>query len=132
VSEVSGDLVFCDFETLSRCNIKPAGTHLYAADLTTEIIVFTYSHGGEFHEWTPDRGRCETLVALAADPAITFVAHGSFERILWQTVMVEQFGFPPIPLERWRDTTATCAYNRVPLEPRPRGQGAEVADREGR
>src|SRR6516164_6986390 len=50
VANVDGS-VRCDFETLSRCDIKTAGTHLYAADPTTEVIVFTYFVAGEFHEW---------------------------------------------------------------------------------
>jgi DNA polymerase bacteriophage-type len=56
------------------------------------------------------------LAALAADETLTFVSHGSFEGLIWQAIMVEQFGFPAIPLNRWRDTTASCAYNRRPLE----------------
>jgi DNA polymerase bacteriophage-type len=83
---------------------------------TTEILILTYFSGGDLHEWTPAQGRCEKLAAIAADPSITFVSHGSFERLVWQAVMVEQFGFPQILLGRWRDTTASAAFNRLPLE----------------
>jgi DNA polymerase len=109
-------LVYCDFETLSRCDIRSAGTHLYAADPTTEVIILTYLADGEFYEWAPGQGFCERLAGFAADEAMTFVCHGSFERLIWQEIMVGRFDFPPIKLGRWRDTTASCAYHRLPLE----------------
>ena len=64
----------------------------------------------------PEQGRCEKLAALVADESLGFASHGSFERLIWQEIMVGRFGFPPIPLGRWRDTTAACAYHRLPLE----------------
>jgi DNA polymerase len=112
-------LAYVDFETLSRYDIKTAGTHLYVADPTTEILILTWFFAGEYHEWTPDTlwsAEGTALTALAANDAITFVAHGSFDRLIWQEIMVKQFGYPPIALHRWRDTTATCAYHRLPLK----------------
>jgi DNA polymerase len=109
-------LVYCDFETLSHCSIKPSGNHLYAADPTTEILILTWVFAGEYHEWAQSQGLDEALASLASNDTVVFVSHGSFERLIWQEIMVKRFGFPAIALHRWRDTTASCAYHRLPLE----------------
>jgi DNA polymerase len=52
---------------------------------------------------------------LASGDAI-FIAHNAgFEQAIWQYIMVDVFGFPPIPVDRWEDTMATCAWKALPL-----------------
>jgi DNA polymerase len=112
-------LVFCDFETRNTggCKLPPAGAWRYAADPATEIITLSYRVGdGEHRLWTPELGRCDRLAALVADPDLRFVCHSAFEQAIWHHVMVERFGFAPVPIARWHDTQAACAYHALPLK----------------
>jgi len=111
-------VIFCDFETRNTagCKLKTAGAWRYAGDPATEIVTLTFCAGGEYHPWVPATGLCEPLVSLAADPAVEFVSHAGFEQAVWQRIMVERYGFASIPIARWHDTQATCAYHALPLD----------------
>jgi DNA polymerase len=61
-------------------------------------------------------GRCDQLASFAADPAVGFISHAGFEQAIWQWIMVERYGFAPIPIARWHDTQAACAYHALPLD----------------
>jgi DNA polymerase len=113
-----GAAVFCDFETRNTgdCKLKPAGAWRYAADPATEILTLTFRAGGEYHFWAPAMGLCDPLSSLAADPAVGFISHAGFEQAIWQRIMVEHYGFAPIPIVRWHDTQAVCAYHALPLD----------------
>jgi DNA polymerase len=114
-------LVHLDFETRNAggCNLKTAGAWRYAADPATEILTMIYrTTGGKPRLWRP--GTLElcrpgtSLMALAADPTVTFVCFGDFEMAIWDRIMVERFGFPTISIDRWDNAQATCAYLALP------------------
>jgi DNA polymerase bacteriophage-type len=109
--------VVLDFETRNTggCKLKAAGAWRYAADPTTEVLTLTFHLNGEHHLWTPATPYLP-LASLAADPAITFICHAGFEQAIWHHVMVGRYGFLPIPIERWHDTQAACAYYALPLD----------------
>jgi DNA polymerase bacteriophage-type len=118
-AERAGIVVFCDFETrnIGGCDLTKAGAWRYAADPATQVLCFGYRTEGEDHLWTPEMGLCPTLAALAAlaaDPATRFVSFAGFEPAIWQRIMVERYGFAPIPVERWTDIQASCSYFALP------------------
>jgi DNA polymerase bacteriophage-type len=108
--------VFCDFETrnVGGCNLKTAGAWRYAADPKTEILCFGYRIGGIDHSWAPTSPSRDPLDALAADPNTRFVCFAGFEPVVWQKIMVERFGFPPIPTRRWVELRAVCCCLALP------------------
>jgi hypothetical protein len=111
--------VFLDIETrnTSDCSLRLSGAWCYGANSATEVVTLTYRLPGEERRvWVPALGRCDLLADLAADPAAIFVCHAGFEQAVWQYIMVERHGFAPIPIERWRDTQAACAYHALPLD----------------
>jgi hypothetical protein len=61
--------------------------------------------------WTPQHNDTSPLAGLAADPAVSFVSFGAFDPAIWQSIMVERHGFPPIRAERWIDLRAS--YRRI-------------------
>ena len=106
-----------DFETRSLCDLKVAGGWRYAEDVTSEIICLVYNMEGwrEPLVWTPG---CDdrSFRLLAGNPDTIFVAHNAaFEQAIWQHHMVDVYGFPPIPVERWDCTLAACAWKGLPL-----------------
>jgi DNA polymerase bacteriophage-type len=107
-----------DFETRNTtgCKLKIAGAWRYAADPGTEILTLVYHAGGRPYLWTPAQGLIDPIAGLAADPGVTFVSHSGFEQAIWQRIMVERYGFAPLPVCRWHDTQAAFAYHALPLD----------------
>jgi DNA polymerase len=107
----------CDFETASDCDLKVAGAWRYAEHPTTEVLCLCFrSAGGNYRaHWRPGMPLDE-LRELVENPDTIFVEHASFEQAIWQRIMVEQFGMPPLGVERWEDTQAVCAWKSVPLK----------------
>ncbi len=105
-----------DFETLSLCDLKLCGAEVYSEDPSTEIICLVYKWENFYHMWWPGCEFDVHLSRLAADPAVHFVAHNAaFEQAIWRNRMVALHGFPPIPVERWHCTLASCAYKGMRL-----------------
>lgn len=104
-----------DFETKSECDLKLCGAERYAEDPTTEILCLIYKVNDEWFEWAPGDDEAR-LCALADNPEIYFVAHNAaFEQAIWRNIMFVQYGFPMIPISRWRCTMAACAWKGMPL-----------------
>ncbi len=111
-------IVDMDFETASAADLKKVGASAYAQDPTTEVLCLIYDdHNQGPQQWRPDLGDTGHLRELAADPDVIFIAHNAaFEQAIWHYIMVPDFGFPEIPIERWEDTMATCAWKAYPLK----------------
>src|SRR4051794_4490768 len=107
--------VDCDFETRSACDLKAAGAWRYSEDATTEILCLNFTKpNGMVDCWFPGE-ETRPLAMLAEGPAL-FVAHNAgFEQAIWANIMVKVHGFPPLPVERWEDTLAACAWKAIPL-----------------
>lgn len=104
-----------DFETKSECDLKLCGAERYAEDPTTEILCLIYKVNDEWFEWAPGDDEAR-LCALADNPEIYFVAHNAaFEQAIWRNIMFVRYGFPMIPIDRWRCTMAACAWKGMPL-----------------
>ena len=49
-----GDILYCDFETRSRCNLKEKGVYNYALDPSTEVLCMSYAFNDEeVRTWQP-------------------------------------------------------------------------------
>lgn len=113
--------VCIDFETASGINLKKCGTYVYAENPTTEITalccIADYGYGWELdpNKLAPEDN--PELLAMVNDPKITFVAHkADFERNIWTKIMVERFGWPDIPIERWHCTMAVALMKGLPAK----------------
>jgi DNA polymerase bacteriophage-type len=108
--------VCCDFETrnVGGCDLTKVGVWRYATDSATEILCFGYRVGGVNHSWAPTSHSRDPLEDLAANPDVAFVCFGGFEQVVWQKIMVDRHGFPPIPTQRWVDLRATASSFALP------------------
>lgn len=100
--------VHLDFETRSQVDIWKSGAWIYSTSPTTEVLCVAFAIDDSpvyLNDWF-------MLRQLAEDPGTLFVAHNAFfERSIWANILVPKFGFPPVPLKKWRDTMAkACAY----------------------
>ena len=110
--------VVLDFETVSQVDLKKAGAEVYWHH-PTEILCLVYTvfaaTYSEKRVWTPGVPDAY-LDALVNNPEVTFISHGPFEQIGWAAQMTPLYGFAPLPVERWHDTMAVCAWRAQPLQ----------------
>lgn len=118
-----------DYETRSACSLKKCGSWRYSIDPTTEILCLVFRLPdwvvGRTELWHPafphlgldERFPYDEIVDLVAwiQAGKPVEAHNSsFERCIWQNVIVPRFGWPPIPLSSWRCSAAKAAAHALP------------------
>jgi DNA polymerase bacteriophage-type len=121
--------LFWDFETRSAANLPNCGAWRYAADPTTAVICLNFAvDDGEIETWLPtwvteELGLPEQPIpapfhAIAAEPSAwrTIAHNAEFERAMHECVLVQRYGFPPIPLECQHCTMTLALANAYPAE----------------
>lgn len=110
--------VYIDFETQSAADLKAVGGWQYSRHPSTRILCVAYAADDEPVQLATFDQRRAThgyLLKLAEDPETIFVAHNAgFEQAIWRNIMAPRYGFPEIPVERWRCTAAKAAYMSLP------------------
>jgi len=96
-------MIWLDFETRSRCDLKTSGVYNYAQDASTQVLCMSYAvDDGDVQTWT--RG-----------PLPDFTGHmihahnAAFERLIFQYVLDM-----PMPPERFVCTAAQARSNCLP------------------
>jgi DNA polymerase len=111
-------IVFCDFESRSRCDLKAKGVYNYAQDMSTEVLCMSYAFDdGEVVTWLPGQ------------PLPDFTGHmiyahnAAFERLIFWYVLQQNY-----PLESFYCTAAQARANCAPgsLEDVGRFAGADM------
>lgn len=110
-------MLVIDFETRSRCELKKNGAYKYAADPSTDIICCAFYDIETEHEyvWYPSRGRLPDIILYNIEHADFIVAHNAeFDRLIWESIAVEDYDFPALPPEKWYCSSAQCRVNAIP------------------
>lgn len=108
-------VLWLDTETYSECDLTTHGTHRYATDPSTEIIVVQWAvDDGEPKVWDCTAGErpdlTSDLFAALMDPDVIVHAHNSF---FDRTILREVWGID-VPVERWRDTMIQAYAHGLP------------------
>lgn len=104
-------ILHLDFETRSRVNLKHCGVYRYAVDPSTDALCAAYALGdGEPELWLPGDPVPDAILAAREVHAWNAI----FERLIWQEIMVERYGWPSLRLEAWHDTAAAAAAMALP------------------
>jgi DNA polymerase len=110
-------MIWVDFETRSRCDLKAKGVYNYAQDASTDVLCMSYAFGdGEVQTWT-------------SGPLPDFTGHmiyahnAAFERLIFWYVLQQNY-----PLEQFYCTAAQARSNCAPggLEDVGRFAGADM------
>lgn len=109
-----------DYETRSAVDLRKVGTHRYAEDPSTDVILAVfipkYEGGvlGEPVKWY--RGQAvPAIVAQAAAQRVVFSGHNAaFEQAIDREIMGPRYGFPIIPDEQVDCTLARAAIMGLP------------------
>ena len=111
-------MIWIDFETRSRCDLKSKGVYNYAQDISTEVLCMSYAFDdGEVVTWLPGQ------------PLPDFTGHmiyahnAAFERLIFWYVLQKDY-----PLESFYCTAAQARANCAPgsLEDVGRFAGADM------
>jgi DNA polymerase len=95
-------MICIDFETRSGCGLKKEGVYRYAKDVTTEILCLVYVINGKATTWSPLIPAISSLEILkplydAIQNLEDIESHNiNFERLIWNNIMVRDFGAPII------------------------------------
>lgn len=123
-------MIWLDFETRSRCDLRSAGVYNYVQDLSTDVLCMSYAFGdGDVQTWLPD----QPLPDLTGH---RIMAHNAaFERlVLWYVLQIN------IPLEQFYCTATQArqlctgvvgrcrAVHGIVHEERPPGRGLDPQD----
>lgn len=107
------NVLWGDTESYSECDLKSAGTHRYAEDPTTEIMVWQWAlNDGEpvVEDLTGRKPPSDESLWWLNDPNTVLVFHNSmFDR----TLMRHCWGID-IPPERWQDTMVKAMSHGLP------------------
>lgn len=111
-------MIFLDFETRSRIDLKKTGVWKYAEDESTQVLCMAYQQDdGEVKLWTPALNsfvdtRDEFFSQFQNE---IFVAHNAgFETAIYEEIMVGRHGFPAIRRDQWRCSAAKAAAHAIP------------------
>jgi CHC2 zinc finger len=120
--------IIIDAESRSAANLHDCGSHVYASDATTQPLCLAYViDGGEPQLWLPgnvlrDEDKANpppTIFAtIAEDPDDWKVgAHNfTFDRQIYDDILVPRYNFPPLPLQVWHCSQRLALANAYPAE----------------
>lgn len=106
--------IYLDFETHSLADLKAVGAYKYAADPSTDVLcvgAMLQEKDQSFIVTSSElacTGKALCLIRSAEDPNTIFISHGIFDQFIWNEVMAKKYGYPSIPIERWRCTMSKC------------------------
>ena len=114
-------ILWCDFETRSRCNLPERGVYNYAMDLSTEVLCMSYAFDDdEVQTWTPAQPFPE---AVRQHKGQIRAHNAAFERLIfWYVLQIDY------KLEQFYCTAAQARANCAPgsLEDVGRFSGASM------
>lgn len=108
--------IVIDFETRSACDLKKRGAWVYSEDPTTDVLCLACKWEGQ-PPWvvTPDDKPKVAATMNAIAQATTILGHNiSFEYAIWTNVCEKRYGWPPIPVEKLRDSAAKTSMHALP------------------
>lgn len=114
------DVVRFDVETRSKLDLPLVGAWNYSKHPSTELLTFCFAlNDSAVNTYIPDvYNGCrppDMWSRLVSSPRVLFTPFGAFfEWCIYQHTLVERFGWPPIPVERWRCDKAVAAYWALP------------------
>jgi DNA polymerase len=114
-------ILWLDFETRSRCDLKSKGVYNYAQDASTDVLCMSYAFGDEeVRTWVPSQ---EFPVAVRNHTGLIYVHNAAFERLIFWYVLQINY-----KLEQFYCTAAQARANCAPgsLEDVGRFAGADM------
>jgi DNA polymerase len=122
-------MLWCDYETKSRCNLLTKGVYNYARDPSTEILCLSYAFDDEeVSTWLPGQPFPQRIKDHIIAGGMIYAHNAGFERLITKYVLCPDFGVPEPELESWYCTATQARANCAPgsLEDVGRFAGASM------
>jgi hypothetical protein len=116
----SSSFFYWDIETRSAAVLGKAkdsvGVPAYAEHPTTEVLCVSFARDNSLIEtWIPGQPIPEIVVAAAADPGCSWIAHNAaFERAILEGILRPRHGWPMVPVERHVCTMSLALAHAYP------------------
>lgn len=117
-----------DFETQCELNLRAVGAYEYSMHKSCKVMCLSFKRSGEskspylFNMAQMNRPYSESVSEFRmtwqtwiGSPDFVFSAHNAFfEQCIYNNVLVRRFGWPKIPIHKWRCTAAKAAASALP------------------
>lgn len=89
-----------DLESYSEVDLTKIGVYKYAIDQSTDVLLASFAIGDEpVQRWRP--GQPYPFRNLPQDQLVILAWNASFERVMWENVLCEVYGWPKLALEQF-------------------------------
>ena len=122
-------ILWCDYESRSRCDLKSRGAYNYSQDLSTEILCLSYAFDDEdVQTWLPEQPFPNRIAKHFAAGGQIRAHNAGFDRLMTEYVLCPDYGVPMPPLTSWYCTATQARANCAPgsLEDVGRFAGASM------
>jgi DNA polymerase bacteriophage-type len=108
-------ILYLDYETRSRCDLRTRGSYNYAQDPSTEIICMAYAFDDEDVQlWTPDLPFPKRIAQHFFSEDQIRAHNAGFDRLITEFVLCQDFKAPTPLLTQWYCTAAQARANCAP------------------
>jgi len=108
-------ILYLDYETRSKCDLRTRGSYNYAQDPSTQIICMAYAFDDEdVRLWTPFEPFPQKIVKFIATGGQIRAHNAGFDRLITEFVLCQDFNVPTPKLEQWYCTAAQARANCAP------------------
>ena len=108
-------ILWLDYETRSRCDLRSHGAYNYAQDPSTEVICMAYAFDDEdVALWTPLAPFPQKIVDFIVSGGQIRAHNAGFDRLITEFVLCQDFKVPTPKLEQWYCTAAQARANCAP------------------
>ena len=108
-------ILWLDYETKSACDLHSRGSYNYARHLSTQVICLAYAFGDEDAMlWWPSMPFPERITSHILDGGQLRAHNASFDRLITEYVLCQDFKVPTPLLMQWYCTAAQARANCAP------------------
>jgi DNA polymerase bacteriophage-type len=108
-------ILWLDYETRSRCDLRSRGSYNYAQDPSTQIICMAYAFDDEdVALWTPDQKFPKRVAQHFFSDEQIRAHNAGFDRLITEFVLCQDYKVPTPLLTQWYCTAAQARANCAP------------------
>ena len=108
-------ILWLDYETRSRCDLRSRGAYNYAQDPSTEIICMAYAFDDEeVALWEPFAPFPQKFIDHIISGGQIRAHNAGFDRLITEFVLCQDYDIPTPKLEQWYCTAAQARANCAP------------------
>jgi len=108
-------ILWLDYESRSRCDLRTKGAYNYAQDPSTEVICMAYAFDDEDVQlWTPDLPFPKRIAQHFFNDDQIRAHNAGFDRLITEYVLCQDYKVPTPVLTQWYCTAAQARANCAP------------------